>query len=208
MKIVDVTFVGSFPREDIMPQDLMPEFVFIGRSNVGKSSLINMITNRNKLAKVSSTPGKTQLLNAFLLNNRFRIIDLPGIGYAKVSQKMRKSWGQMIEYYLCNRKNIACLFILIDSRLEPQAIDIEFIEWCAAQQLPLALIFTKTDKIKLNQINQNIERMKAALKDLLSAFPDHLLSSAQTRSGKDEIWAYIESVLIAYEKYINENQIQ
>lgn len=208
MKIVDVTFVGSFPREDIMPQDLIPEFVFIGRSNVGKSSLINMITNRNKLAKVSSTPGKTQLLNAFLLNNRFRIIDLPGIGYAKVSQKMRKSWGQMIEYYLCNRKNIACLFILIDSRLEPQAIDIEFIEWCAEQQLPLALIFTKTDKSKLNQINQNIGKMKTELKTIFSNFPDHLLSSAQTKSGKDEIWAYIESVLIAYEKYINENQIQ
>ncbi len=208
MIIKDIEFIGSFPKEANMPVDLLPEFVFIGRSNVGKSSLINMLCNRDKLAKVSSTPGKTQLINVFLINKRFKVIDLPGFGYAKVSQKLRKSWGLMIEYYLTNRSNITCVFILIDSRLEPQKIDIEFISWCAEQNLPLALIYTKIDKSKINIINRNISKMRSTLLPAFQSMPDVLLTSAEKRTGKEEVWLYIEKVLIAYEKFIHENKIK
>lgn len=208
MIIKEIEFIGSFPKEELMPSDIIPEFVFIGRSNVGKSSLINMLCNHDKLAKVSSTPGKTQLINVFMLNNRLKIIDLPGYGYAKVSQQLRKSWGQMIEYYLKNRSNITCVFILIDSRLDPQKIDIEFITWCAEHNLPLALIYTKSDKSKLNIINRNIQKMRNALLPVFQTFPDTLLTSAEKKSGKEEVWRYIEKVLIAYEQYIHENKIK
>jgi GTP-binding protein len=208
MKIKEIEFIGSFPKEEKMPQDLLPEFAFIGRSNVGKSSLINMLCNNEKLAKVSSTPGKTQLINVFMINKRLKVIDLPGFGYAKVSQKLRKSCGQMIEHYLINRSNLTCVFVLIDSRLEPQKIDAEFIAWCGEHNLPLALIYTKSDKSKLNTINQNIQKMRNILQPIFQNLPDTLLTSAEKKTGKEEVWDYIEKVLVAFEKFIHENKIK
>lgn len=207
MIIKEIEFIGSFPKADKMPSDLIPEFAFIGRSNVGKSSLINMLCNHDKLAKLSSTPGKTQLINVFDINKRLKIIDLPGFGYAKVSQKLRESWSKMTEYYLLNRENLTCIFILIDCRLEPQKIDVEFIRWCAENGLPFALVYTKADKIKMNQIMKNIQEMKGILQQDFQNMPDIIITSAENKRGKEEVWNYIENVLIAFEKHIHENKI-
>ena len=200
-------YAVSAVKKEQYPQERRKEIVFIGRSNVGKSSLINMLCNHDKLAKVSSTPGKTQLINVFDINKRLKIIDLPGFGYAKVSQKLRESWSKMTEYYLLNRENLTCIFILIDCRLEPQKIDVEFIRWCAENGLPFALVYTKADKIKMNQIMKNIQEMKGILQQDFQNMPDIIITSAENKRGKEEVWNYIENVLIAFEKHIHENKI-
>jgi GTP-binding protein len=169
MKILTAEFISSFADVSKCPPPDKPEFAFIGRSNVGKSSLINMLTNSRKLAKISVTPGKTQTINHFLINASWYLVDLPGYGYASVSKSTRAGFGAMIENYILKRENLACLFILLDSRLPPQAIDLDFIEWAGSKDIPLALLFTKIDKLKRNDIQKN---RKAYEKTLLTRWEE------------------------------------
>lgn len=170
----------------------MPEYAFIGRSNVGKSSLINMLTNHKKLAKISQTPGKTQLINHFLINDSWYLVDLPGYGYAKSSKKDRESWGKMIHKYLVQRENLYCTFILIDIRIEPQKSDLEFIEWFGVNNLPFVLIFTKADKLKKIKLVDNIEFYKDTLNKKWSELPQFVVSSSISSLGKEAIISIIE----------------
>ncbi|WP_372774185.1 ribosome biogenesis GTP-binding protein YihA/YsxC [Mangrovibacterium sp.] len=169
----------------------MPEFAFIGRSNVGKSSLINMLTNHKKLAKTSARPGKTQLINHFLINENWYLVDLPGYGYAKVSKNSRNKFQAYISDYIINRENLYCLFVLIDCRHEPQTIDKEFIEWLGEKQIPFMLIFTKGDKLGRNQLSSNVASYKKELLKTWEELPPIIVSSAETGMGKEEILQFI-----------------
>ena len=160
MEIRNIDFTGSFPNYRQCPNGLLPEYAFIGRSNVGKSSLINMLTNRKSLARVSSTPGKTQLLNYFFIDKKWYLVDLPGYGYAKISKKKRADWEKMIEGYFVRRTTLSCAFILIDTCVKPQSIDIEFANWMGEMRIPFVFVFTKTDRLKLNERNINIQAFK------------------------------------------------
>ncbi|WP_238480263.1 ribosome biogenesis GTP-binding protein YihA/YsxC [Mangrovibacterium lignilyticum] len=173
------------------PSPDMPEFAFIGRSNVGKSSLINMLTNHKKLAKTSSRPGKTQLINHFLINETWYLVDLPGYGYAKVSKSHRNKFQAYITDYIINRPNLYCLFVLIDARHEAQKIDMEFIEWLGEKQIPFVLVFTKSDKLSKNQVSSNVANYKKHLKKSWEELPPILLSSAETGLGKEDILRFI-----------------
>lgn len=195
MDITESAFVSSYADVLKCPPPDKPEFAFIGRSNVGKSSLINMLTNRKGLAKVSVKPGKTQTINHFIINQQWYLVDLPGYGYASVSKDKRFSFGKMIEEYVLSRKNLYCLFILIDSRLEPQAIDLSFIEWAGSKEVPLCLIFTKTDKLTLNKVNQNRKKFENALSEVWEELPPMLMSSAVDKKGKKEILDFIERAI-------------
>ena len=159
-QIHEAEFVGSFANERQCPKDNKPEYAFIGRSNVGKSSLINMLCERKSLAKVSNRPGKTQTLNYFLIDKHWYIVDLPGYGYAKISKSKRFEWEKMIEGYLLLRKTLGCAFVLIDLNVPPQQIDIEFVNWMGKMKVPFVLVFTKTDRLKKNGINRNLEAFK------------------------------------------------
>jgi GTP-binding protein len=172
----------------------MPEYAFIGRSNVGKSSLINMLTGTKTLAKISETPGKTQLINYFLVNESWYLVDLPGYGYAKVSKDKRKEFSHIITSYILKRSNLTLLFVLIDSRLEPQQIDIDFINWLGVNRIPLALIFTKTDKTPKDLLEANIEAFKNKMMEMWEELPPIFTSSAITRTGREEVLAYIDSI--------------
>ena len=172
-----------------------PEFAFIGRSNVGKSSLINMMTARKGLAKTSGSPGKTQLINHFLIDESLYLVDLPGYGYAKTSKKNRSAWELMIQDYLLNRENLQIVFVLIDSRLEPQRIDIEFTQWLGESGVPLALVFTKADKQSMNKSQQSIAKFKKVMKQTWADLPMIFLSSSETGLGKAELSEYIEHIL-------------
>lgn len=173
------------------PQDDKAEFAFIGRSNVGKSSLINMLTNHSKLAKTSSRPGKTQLINHFLINDDWYLVDLPGYGYAKVSKKQQASWMPMIEGYLQNRNNLICVFVLIDSRHEPQRNDLEFIDFIGRNELPLALIFTKADKQSINKAEQTVSKYRKVLKGQWDEFPPYFITSAENKFGREKVLEFI-----------------
>ena len=177
------------------PKGDLPEFAFIGRSNVGKSSLINAMANNKKLAKTSSTPGKTRLINHFLIDKKWFLVDLPGYGYAKVSKKSRHGWGEMSSAYLLKRENLMCTFILVDVRLEPQKIDLEFINWCGEHQLPIAIIFTKADKIKAGEVQSNIAKFKKALLEFWEELPPVFLSSSVNKTGLPEILDYIHGII-------------
>jgi GTP-binding protein len=194
MVIRSAKFVISSPSIEKCPKPSLPEYAFIGRSNVGKSSLINMITGIKTLAKVSQTPGKTQIINHFLINEKWYIVDLPGYGYAKVSKTSRKLFSGMITSYIQNRENLYCLFVLIDSRLEPQKIDIKFINWLGEKQIPFALIFTKTDKINTPTLQNNIAIYKKEILNYWEELPKIFTCSAVTRIGRDEIIEYIEEI--------------
>lgn len=194
MVIRSAKFITSSPTFESCPKTTLPEFAFIGRSNVGKSSLINMITGIKTLAKVSQTPGKTQIINHFLINERWYLVDLPGYGYAKVSKTSRKIFSDMITSYIQNRENLYCLFVLVDSRLEPQEIDIKFINWLGQNQVPFALIFTKTDKINTPTLQNNIAAYKRELLNYWDELPKIFNSSAVTRTGRESIIDYIEEV--------------
>ena len=194
MQIKSAKFIISNTDYKKSPDTGLPEYVFIGRSNVGKSSLINMLVDRKKLARTSSTPGKTQLINHFLINDSWYLVDLPGYGWAKVSKAKKASWGSMITNYLLNRKSLVCLFILIDSRLPPQKIDVEFIEWAGIKQIPFALIFTKADKLSANKTQQNIAIFSKKLKETWAELPPIFLSSAVDKTGREEILNYIEEI--------------
>jgi len=195
MKITTSEFISSFADVNKCPPPLKPEFAFIGRSNVGKSSLINMLTNSKKLAKISVTPGKTQTINHFLINDSWYLVDLPGYGYASVSKSTREGFGKMIEDYVRKRENLYCLFILLDSRLEPQKNDLAFIQWAGSNGVPTALIFTKTDKLKSQELKKNMTFYEKTLRTLWEELPPIFLTSATNKSGKTEILAFISEAL-------------
>jgi GTP-binding protein len=178
-----------------MPHTELPEFAFIGRSNVGKSSLINMLTQRNGLAKTSSTPGKTQSINLFLLNKKIQFVDLPGYGYAKLSKDKREIFGKMIKHYLHERVNMYCLFVLIDLRIKPQQIDLDFINECGEHDIPMALIGTKADKLKPAELEVNKAAIDAKLLEVWNELPPFFISSSESKVGRDEIWEFIKGTL-------------
>ena len=194
MDITSAEFVVSNSRADMCPQTHLPEYAFIGRSNVGKSSLINMLTKNPKLAMTSATPGKTLLINHFLINKEWYLVDLPGYGYAQRGKKMMEKIQKLIEYYVLERKQMTCLFVLIDSRLEPQRIDLEFIEWLGENGIPFALIFTKADKQSVGKTKASVNRFLDTLKEQWEELPPHFISSSENKTGRQEIRDYIEQV--------------
>lgn len=194
MDITSAEFVVSNSRADMCPQTHLPEYAFIGRSNVGKSSLINMLTKNPKLAMTSATPGKTLLINHFLINKEWYLVDLPGYGYAQRGKKMMEKIQKLIEYYVLERKQMTCLFVLIDSRLEPQRIDLEFIKWLGENGIPFALIFTKADKQSVGKTKASVNRFLNTLKEQWEELPPHFISSSENKTGRQEILNYIEQV--------------
>ena len=205
MEIINASYLISKPDVAQCPAADRPEFAFIGRSNVGKSSLINMLTGNQRLAKTSAAPGKTQMINHFVVKSRtsatakqvaeWYLVDLPGYGYAKVSQKSRKSWGKMIEDYLRKRQNLLTTFVLIDSRHEPQAIDLEFVNQMGEWQLPFAIVFTKADKMKPGGLQRNVDLFAAALRENWEALPPFFISSSTDKTGKQEVLQYVQGIL-------------
>lgn len=191
MKIQDAEFITSSTQEKQCPKADKPEYAFIGRSNVGKSSLVNMLTNRKKLAKISTSPGKTITMNHFLINKEWYLVDLPGYGFAKRSKTERGKWEKMIRNYLLTRTNLLSVFLLVDLRIEPQKIDLDFMEWLATSQIPFVITFTKADKVGKAKIDANVERYKNTLLEKWEEVPPMLITSSQTAQGKDELLAYI-----------------
>lgn len=192
--IQSAKFFKSSSKLEECPTDSKPEFAFIGRSNVGKSSLINALTNHKELAKTSSKPGKTKLINHFLINQSWYLVDLPGYGYASVSKKERKDWAEMSEVYLRNRENLICLFVLIDSRIPPQKIDLEFINQLGEWQVPFTLVFTKSDKVKKSQRLGVLKNLQQQLIKNWEVMPDIYFTSSQTNYGLTQL----EDLLIHY----------
>ena len=191
MEIKNVAFVGSFEHEFQCPKTTQPEYAFIGRSNVGKSSLINMLMKRKSLARVSNTPGKTQTLNYFNVDDMWHLVDLPGYGYAKISKKMRVKWEQMIERYLMERRNLMCTFVLIDSRHKLQTIDLEFINWLGERAIPFVIVYTKTDKLTSAQIPVNVAAIETKLLEYWEELPQQFVTSAEKSVGREEILKFI-----------------
>lgn len=194
MEIKTAEFTISAPMVSMCPQDMKPEYAFIGRSNVGKSSLINMLTNHKKLAKTSSTPGKTLLINHFIINREWYLVDLPGYGFAKRSKKEIARLDQMIRGYILQREQLVNVFVLVDVRLEPQAIDLEFINWLGESSVPFAIVFTKADKLTQNKAAQNVEAYKRKLSEVWEELPPIFLTSSELRKGRDELLQYIENI--------------
>ncbi len=192
MIIKSAEFLMSNSQLKGCPKPTLPEYAFIGRSNVGKSSLINMLVNKKDLAKTSAQPGKTRLINHFFINGNWYLVDLPGYGYAKVSKTDREKWQTYINNYLAKRENLMCLFILIDSRIEPQKSDMEFIEKVGEAEIPFVLVFTKTDKLGKEKIKLNIEAFKAEMQKTWDELPQLFVTSAVTKEGHDEILDFIE----------------
>lgn len=200
MKIKDSKFVKSSSSIDQCPPPIKPEFAFIGRSNVGKSSLINMLTGRKQLAKTSSKPGKTQLINHFDIDENWCLVDLPGYGWSKVSKQLKADWGVMIEEYLIKRENLACLFVLIDSRLDPQNIDYEFITWLGEKEIPFVMVFTKTDKQSKNKFQSIKAKHLKQLKNNWEEEPLMFESSAIDQSGKKEILEFAHEIISNFKR--------
>lgn len=194
MEIKTAEFTLSAPMVSMCPQDTKPEYAFIGRSNVGKSSLINMLTNNKKLAKTSSTPGKTLLINHFIINKEWYLVDLPGYGYAKRSKKEVDKLDQMIRGYILQRQQLVNVFVLVDVRLEPQKIDLEFIEWLGVSSIPFAIVFTKGDKLTPNKARQAVENYKKKLLETWEELPPIFLTSAEKKEGRNEVLDYIEQI--------------
>ena len=194
MDIKTAEFSLSAPMVSMCPKDTKPEYAFIGRSNVGKSSLINMLTNNKKLAKTSSTPGKTLLINHFIINKEWYLVDLPGYGYAKRSKKEVDKLNQMIRGYILQREQLVNVFVLVDIRLEPQKIDLEFIEWLGLSSIPFAIVFTKADKLTANKANQSVEAYKNKLLETWEELPPMFLTSAEKKQGRDEVLDYIDRI--------------
>ena len=194
MEIKKAEFVISAPMVSMCPKDTRPEYAFIGRSNVGKSSLINMLTNNKKLAKTSATPGKTLLINHFIINNEWYLVDLPGYGFAKRSKKEIQKLDQMIRGYILQREQLTNVFVLVDVRLEPQTIDLEFIQWLGESGIPFAIVFTKADKLTVSKVKANVEAYKRKLLETWEELPPLFLTSAEKRQGRDEVLSYIEEI--------------
>lgn len=192
MKINSAEFLISNTDISKCPDPKFPEYAFIGRSNVGKSSLINMVCERNKLAKTSSTPGKTQLINHFLINENIYFVDLPGYGFAKVSRQERNKWEKFTHLYLKSRENLLYTFVLLDSRIPPQKVDLEFMEWLGRNRIPFVMIFTKIDKLSSSILNKNITNYKKEMLKVWEELPPVILTSSTTKMGKDEFWSLVE----------------
>jgi GTP-binding protein len=198
MQVKSADFVTSSAHIGQCPKPILPEFAFIGRSNVGKSSLINMLVGRKSLAKTSSKPGKTQLINHFIINEQWYLVDLPGLGYAKVSKHQRAKWHKMINNYLLKRENLLNIFVLVDSRIDPQSIDIDFINWLGMSQLPFTILFTKTDKLSPYKLKIHLERFRKELLKTWDELPQIIVTSANTKKGKEEILDLIERTNIIF----------
>ena len=195
MKINQASFVMSNQDVKKCPNSNIPEYAFIGRSNVGKSSLINMLTGRKSLAKTSGKPGKTQLINHFLINKEWHLVDLPGYGYAKVSKSSKAKFQKFITNYFLQRRQLVTGFVLVDIRHEPQKIDTEFMEWLGENGIPFSIIFTKADKLKDSQIEKNVEQYRQVLLDgVWEEFPPYFVTSATKSTGRDEVLAYIDEI--------------
>lgn len=194
MEIKKAEFTLSSPMVTMCPKDTKPEYAFIGRSNVGKSSLINVLTNNRKLAKTSSTPGKTLLINHFIINNEWYLVDLPGYGFAKRSKKEVTKLNQMIQGYILQREQLVNVFVLIDVRLEAQKIDLEFIQWLGESSIPFAIVFTKADKLTANQVNANVAAYKKVLSESWEELPPMFVTSSEKKQGRDELLNYIEEI--------------
>ncbi|MDR0973765.1 MAG: ribosome biogenesis GTP-binding protein YihA/YsxC [Prevotellaceae bacterium] len=194
MEIKSATFVVSNTDVRKCPTGNLPEYAFIGRSNVGKSSLINMLTGQKSLAMTSSTPGKTALINHFLINGAWYLVDLPGYGYAKRGQKGREQLQRIIQDYILEREQMTNLFVLVDSRLDPQKIDLEFIEWLGENGIPFAVVFTKADKLKGGAVNGNVKAFLNKLKEQWEELPPHFITSAETKQGKEALLDYIAGI--------------
>lgn len=195
MKIKSADFVMSNSNVTHCPKDPIPEYAFIGRSNVGKSSLINMLTQRKSLAKTSGRPGKTQLINHFKINEDWFLVDLPGYGYAKVSKRDKKTFQKYITDYFLERKQLVCAFVLIDIRHEPQKVDLEFMEWMGESQIPFAIIFTKADKLKPNVIQNNVDDyIRQLVSGIWEVAPQYFITSSANGTGQEELLSYIDGM--------------
>ena len=195
MKIKSAEFLISSADYKGCPTSTLPEFAFIGRSNVGKSSLINMLMAKKGLAKTSGTPGKTQLINHFLINEKWHLVDLPGYGYAKVSKNQRDKWQKLISNYLLKRTELTLVFVLLDARLEPQKIDLEFMNWCGENQVPFVMAFTKIDKLSSSELQRNLAKYKKEMLKQWEELPQIFTTSATASAGRDPVLTYIEAVL-------------
>jgi len=205
MIIKDAHFVSSNTKFDKLPKDNIPEYAFIGRSNVGKSSLINALVQRRGLAKTSSTPGKTIAINHFIVNDSWYLVDLPGYGYAQRSKKAREEWRVMLANYIRRRRNLICTFVLVDSRIEPQNSDIGFMEWLGENQVPFCIVFTKADKLGKMELEKNVEAYKQRLLQDWEELPQIFITSSESKLGREEILDYIEQQNIDLEHYLKTN---
>lgn len=205
MEVRSAEFISSYADVRKCPAPDKPEFAFIGRSNVGKSSLINMLTNSRHLAKTSTKPGKTQTINHFLINKEWYLVDLPGYGYANVSKSIRAGFGKIIEDYVLKRENLSCLFILLDSRLEPQKIDLSFIEWAGSKGIPIALLLTKSDKLSRNELGKNVAAYQRTLLTQWEELPPLMITSAEKRTGKEEVLDFIGDAIRNYQNSSTDN---
>lgn len=194
MEIKEAQFVVSNTDVAKCPAADRPEYAFIGRSNVGKSSLINMLTNKKDLAKTSGKPGKTRLINHFLINKDWYLVDLPGYGYAKVPKAERLKWEKFLKRYILKRENLYCLFVLIDSRHEAQKVDLDFMEWLGISGIPFSIIFTKTDKLKPEELERNLKAYEEKMFETWETMPGYFISSSEKGAGKEEILSFIEDV--------------
>ena len=191
MQVKKAEFIISNTDINKCPDPAIPEYAFIGRSNVGKSSLINMLTNRKSLAKTSGKPGKTQLINHFLINDSWYLVDLPGYGYASVSKGQRLEFAKFIKKYLENRKNLMCLFVLLDSRLKPQKIDMEFMQWLGEKGIPFVMCFTKQDKLSKSEAVKNLANYKKEMKQIWEKLPSIFLTSSSNKKGQIEVLKFV-----------------
>lgn len=194
MEIKTSAFTLSAPRESMCPKDNKPEYAFIGRSNVGKSSLINMLCNHKGLAKTSATPGKTLLINHFIINNEWYIVDLPGYGFAKRSKKVQQELERMITGYILQRKQLVNVFVLIDIRHEQQRVDREFVDWLGTSQIPFCIVFTKADKLSVTKAKENAKAWMDKLLDTWEELPPYFITSAEKKTGKEEVLDYIGQI--------------
>jgi GTP-binding protein len=194
MKIKSAEFLISNQEVTKCPKDNFPEYAFIGRSNVGKSSLINMLTDRKSLAKTSGRPGKTQLINHFLINKNWFLVDLPGYGYARVSKKSKKTFQKFITSYFEQREQLVSAFVLVDIRHKPQPIDLEFMSWMGESQIPFSIVFTKADKLKPKAIERHVEEYETIMLETWEEMPSYFITSSSKKNGKEELLNYIESI--------------
>ncbi|NCB07571.1 MAG: YihA family ribosome biogenesis GTP-binding protein [Bacteroidia bacterium] len=194
MEIKEAQFVISNSDVKRCPKPDRPEYAFIGRSNVGKSSLINMLTNKKSLAKTSGKPGKTRLINHFIINDEWYLVDLPGYGYANVPLAERKKWEKFLRTYILERENLYCLFVLVDARHEPQPVDLEFMEWLGVSQIPFSIVFTKADKLKPSELENSLRIYREKMLEQWEEMPEIFVTSSETGEGRSEILGYIENI--------------
>lgn len=200
MIIKKAIFAKTSAKLSDCPKPVMPEYAFIGRSNVGKSSLINMLCNNNKLAHTSATPGKTKIINHFLINDSWYLVDLPGYGYAKTAKTNREQFEDIITSYISGRKSLVCLFVLVDFRLPLQQIDAEFMEWLGQKEIPFCIIFTKADKLTKSELKKNLESYLLKVSYMFEDEPNYIVSSSKDKSGKEDILDFIEAHLDTFRR--------